>query len=522
MLLSVGAFKYRLTMNFPPAAVWSSSSSRKSSCPRCSSILRRLNALFVVALVILVISGTWEQVRLSSFPHPSVFSDEQEHRGPRFTVQEIWGDQADEDKHEEQLKDLQDRIDFLKKSHPPPLHWDYKVQMYSEETISNNFRKLQQSGQYLFHVEVPLFDPRQRTEQFNALRLNVMEMILVSMVTGRQLFEPWILGQLRNSTFYEVAAKMNVHSHGVHDVLFSGPVLFSEIFDTTFVEKFLQQRLIPHSEYYKMLGGRIQNLRTVDPSSVPSLFLVDGRTWIVENQVTFDREFGKRSLNTKDLHDYFGTDIDESVLTVHTIRGKITGNSPNWHESFGMLYWNIRKCLEFNGAMYARAALALQRLDVPKDYHFLAFHWRRGDRGHPEMGRFGSDHMEKTSPRRVGIVIKRLLEYYRMSMVFVATNSGLESDWQAFVNAVAPYRAVKLDARSGADFRKEKYMHNMAAEEIIASSAAVFVSDGSRYSSCSTVSRIILEERILHYKPYMMKPLFIYDLLEADPKTQLH
>lgn len=413
---------------------------------------------------------------------------------------------------EAKYRKVGDLVEFFKLSQGFPQGWDVSPRFFSEEEISRRLRAPVKDGHYVMNVELPFVHPVKVAELFNALRFNLMEIILFALGSGKQLVEPWILGELRNSSFYEIAFR-DPARRSEHDVLFSGAFLYSELFNISVLEDFLHYRIMRHTDYYHMLHGRIELLHTVDPEIIPSMFVVDGRTWVVGRQQSFDTHARLPAFDYKDLHRFIGSDESERVTALHSRRTVLLGDSPNWHDWDGKFYWHIRNAMVFSDAMYGLAARAMIQMNLPMDFKFLSFHWRRGDRGHSQMGSFGSSHMERTGPANVGRVVRTVLEQNGLDIVFVATNVGLQEDWDQFAQAIAPHKAVRFEVSNGADPRKEKFLNNMIVEQIISANAELFLSDGHGFPMGSTVSRIILEERALRYKPYMKKPLYVYSML---------
>eukprot|EP00762_Andalucia_godoyi_P002185 ANDGO_07472.mRNA.1 hypothetical protein len=398
---------------------------------------------------------------------------------------------------------------LLKSSNGVPFDWDVKPQFFSDAEIDSALRVPLRQDRALLHVELPFFNPFQHAELFNAMRFNIMEVILFKLASGRQLYEPWMLGENRNASFYEIVFT-DPSRRSEHDVIFSGTFLYSDIFDTQKLEALLKDSIVPHDVYYKKLKGRIDLLHTIDDSRIPRMFTVNGRTWFVDKQQTFNWNAPKPKMESAALHGFVGAAENDPLVAFHMRRTNLLGDSPNWHDWPGKFYWHIRSAMEFHDGLFSAAAHAMRVMNLSTDFHYMSFHWRRGDRGHSEMGGFGSSHMDRTKPENVGRAVRQILEQNNLNTVFVATNVGLQADWDAFVQSVAPYRALKFDVANGADPRKENFIYNMVIEQIIAANAELFLSDASGFTMCSTVSRIILEERALHFKSYMKKPLYLY------------
>ena len=61
--------------------------------------------------------------------------------------------------------------------------------------------------------------------------------------------------------------------------------------------------------------------------------------------------------------------------------------------------------------------------------NYIGVHWRRGDRGHPEMGALGDLMWQLSSPEHLSCELNRLLlEWPAATSVFVGTNCGTPAD----------------------------------------------------------------------------------------------
>eukprot|EP00961_Rhodomonas_salina_P101969 1371704-Rhodomonas_salina.2 len=67
---------------------------------------------------------------------------------------------------------------------------------------------------------------------------------------------------------------------------------------------------------------------------------------------------------------------------------------------------------------------------------FIAVHWRRGDRAHPEMGSYGRRQWKLSQPENMACLLNDAIRHSGLSTVFVATNSGTQSDRDALRQGV--------------------------------------------------------------------------------------
>ena len=104
-------------------------------------------------------------------------------------------------------------------------------------------------------------------------------------------------------------------------------------------------------------------------------------------------------------------------------RGWLFGASVDWPPWRQADYWQIRRHLAFRDELHAAADHFIESAFGGRS--FLAVHWRRGDRTHPEMGAAGLLHHDATAPGRVAAAARRLLDAFpHVRRVVLLTNSG--------------------------------------------------------------------------------------------------
>jgi len=128
---------------------------------------------------------------------------------------------------------------------------------------------------------------------------------------------------------------------------------------------------------------------------------------------------------------------------------------------------------------------------------FLTAHWRRGDRGHSEMGAYGQDYWQVSRPENFGCLINRMVLESGIKTVFVATNSGSHLDKLALRDTV--YRGsggfvIYWEDIVDKDWRAE--LEHMLAEVFVCARGEIFLSAGRSLSLSSDISKFVLALRL--------------------------
>lgn len=123
---------------------------------------------------------------------------------------------------------------------------------------------------------------------------------------------------------------------------------------------------------------------------------------------------------------------------------------------------------------------------------FLAAHWRRGDRGHSEMGAYGQDHWHVSRPENFGCLLNRMVLESGITTVFVATNSGSDADKVRLRDVV--YRGsggfvVFWEDLVEKHWRRE--LEHMLAEVFVCARGELFLSSGRSFIQSSQVSMLV-------------------------------
>lgn len=206
----------------------------------------------------------------------------------------------------------------------------------------------------------------------------------------------------------------------------------------------------------------------------------------------------------------FGTNFDiqdsgllENINQLNIIKANVIGITglvrgrngieinPNWHNKKTLDYWGIRKSLVHNKKLLREAELFIKK-NLPENY--VAIHWRRSDRNF--YGGFESDFPEnkdgmKRELQRLVNLLKKRMNQYGTKKVFMATDCGTQ--WHL------DFLDKQLDiVRYNPSKNWEKYQHDSIVEQIICSKADHFIAAPHNYTSCSSFSRWIIDERILN------------------------
>lgn len=173
-----------------------------------------------------------------------------------------------------------------------------------------------------------------------------------------------------------------------------------------------------------------------------------------------------------------------------------------WSGGGGKDFGDLKHEREYSAMVRASALneslqLIAQRLvhDMFANRSFLSIHWRRGDRGHKEMGGTAG-RWTQTSPAKTCWELCRALGIERLNDVFLMTNSGEPSEIQ---------QIERLECHPNANVRRlpadllpgwQNEQHRMVIEQAIAVQAEAFMVSAYHYYDASTVSRHIIERRM--------------------------
>ena len=144
---------------------------------------------------------------------------------------------------------------------------------------------------------------------------------------------------------------------------------------------------------------------------------------------------------------------------------------------------------------------------------YVSAHWRRGDRGHPEMG-FKPWHWVWSLPGHYACMLSRLVEQTGIRNVFVMTNAGRSEDREAlrrymqhWVGATLVFMqdlalpqaaATRADVPDNLKWERWNRYDVLVAEALLSAheNSAMFLSAGPNYRYSSTISQFVEELRL--------------------------
>jgi hypothetical protein len=181
--------------------------------------------------------------------------------------------------------------------------------------------------------------------------------------------------------------------------------------------------------------------------------------------------------------------VDESASKVGIVyrRGLLSAmGSPQWKEDTRLDYAAVAAAWEWNDAVIEES----RRFVLEHFGHapFLAVHWRRGDRGHAEVGQWGQYYWRISGVSNVIERIRSIMNQSSVSRVFIATNSGSPTELAELLAATS---GVTYHSLSGIG----NELHRVAVEMNICSLSTAFLAAGNTFWMASSISRTIIETR---------------------------
>ena len=126
-------------------------------------------------------------------------------------------------------------------------------------------------------------------------------------------------------------------------------------------------------------------------------------------------------------------------------------------------------------------------------HEYVGVHWRRGDRGHPEMGEQGDRMWALSQPEHLSCEINRLLLEYNVSAVFVGTNCGTPADRERLRALVHAPLVFLSDLGLFQDWQHG--LDAVTVEMFVLAYAKVFLTAGDSFWGSSTISRLVVHMR---------------------------
>ncbi len=181
--------------------------------------------------------------------------------------------------------------------------------------------------------------------------------------------------------------------------------------------------------------------------------------------------------------------VEENATKVGIVyrRGLISAmGSPQWKQDSRLDYASVAAAWEWNDDVVAKST----RFVSSHFGHgpFLAVHWRRGDRGHAEVGQWGQYYWHLSRVSNVIQRVRSIMNQSSISRVFIATNSGSRAELAELLAATS---GVVYDGLSGI----ENELQRVAVEMHICSVSTAFLAAGNSFWLSSSISRTIMETR---------------------------
>ena len=390
----------------------------------------------------------------------------------------------------------------------------------------------------------PFSYPPPHEEQFNAQRFGVMELLWLAQQTGRVLVEPMLHLMPRNDS------RVEARDYGAGAILGHRLEPLSSFFNVSRLA--LGVPLVPLPRFARAVGGRLDRLWRMAP---PLGCAHSRRTLLLSRAVGEDTidaygvplrvddescDDGPRAHDAP-LATYFAA-AERSVGVWRYRRGWLHGaqHTVRWPDPLQPDYWAMRRRLVFRDELWqaARAFAAAESGPLGAlggglggglgGEPFVAIHWRRGDRTHPEMGAGGAAQYDAVAPAALIAFARRVLRLTGLRRLLLLTNSG-RSDEIAQLHAALPglvryapagaYTSVGNGGAGGTGLPPSSLpppqhwrtlQYDACVEQILATIATAFVAGPHHFDKVSSFARVVIEERALHGQPpnstFFMQP----------------
>lgn len=311
-------------------------------------------------------------------------------------------------------------------------------------------------------------------EQFNSHMFLIMEAIYLSKKLGRTFVLPFIHSHPRNSALCE---KGEVD----HRKFVLGKINYplEDFFDINKLSEYVD--IITFEDFIEKTKGQLSCIYTFNKEYDKSINIYD-------HTFTF-----KKTIRLNNIYEINDTESESIALTGCRRRQHTNKNSPNWHNDPNMDYWEIRKSLKYKEEFFKTANEFINN-KIGFKTKYLAIHWRRGDRVHPELGSDKEDiindahEMEKMLKYYLIDPIKSIMSSYNIEKVFLATNSGTK--WH--LDYLKTHLPIIQYEGSGnwQDMQTESII-----EQIICIKSNFYISSPYNYQEVSSFSRWIIDEK---------------------------
>lgn len=357
-------------------------------------------------------------------------------------------------------------------------------------------------------------------DQFGFQLLSHMEtQWMAKNIFDRGWIEPHFVAQPRDNALYEQMIRAGTMQHDFYKVLETFHVPCDELFDCSAFAQY-HDRYLTLSDLEDLSGelleidhlivqnpGNIGGQACAEPSKCsmtvcPPLAADTGGPRVMEffnrpflvKRITciarMDSDYTSKLLNA--------IDDSERLVALAVGRSSINAFTQCDPSQFGKELWTddptiLGRPTDFPSILAQlqpslRISAMGEALEQAMGRPFLAAHWRRGDRGHPEMASYGAQMWELSEPANVACLINKMIDESQISTVFVATNSGTPADRET-LRALVHGRTVFFQDLFNASATHE--LHAMVTEMFLCRRSEMFLSAGNSHWRSSTISRII-------------------------------
>ena len=352
--------------------------------------------------------------------------------------------------------------------------------------------------------EVPPYAyPPPHEEQFNAQRFGLMELMYLARAGGRVLVEPLLHLMPRDDVAVEAGR------YGPGSILGHRREPATSFFNASRLAAYVPLVGVP--AFLRASGRRLDHLWRLSPPlgcaherAGAHLARVVGESGLEAYGQLLEvaQESCEDGPRSRPLSAYMAE--GEAVVGLWRYRrGWLHGETVRWPEHAQHAYWEARRHLAFRDELWAEArAFAAEALGGEP---FVALHWRRGDRTHPEMGQEGGTAYAAVAPAAVIRHARRLLRLRPSARrVLLLTNSGVVAELDELGAALPLVRYAPRGGGGGglgAGTGWRTLQHDSIVEQILASLAEAFLAGPWDFEKLSTFARVIVEERVLLGQP---------------------
>lgn len=312
-------------------------------------------------------------------------------------------------------------------------------------------------------------------EQFSSYMFLVMEIIALAKKLDRVFVLPYLHSHPRNSLLCEAGETEHIK-------MIYGKTSFpmESFFNIKKLNEYVET--ISFDDFKEISGKKLSALSCFGKTHDKTIE-VYGTTFQCEKVVVLSEVDSLKDMG------------DTSIAITGYQRGKfLVKTTPNWYDDPNVDYWGIRSHLVYRDSLVKKADDFIST--NMKGRKYLALHWRRGDRNHPEVGKIREEIVDDE------IKMKKLLQHYiirpvlkalgknKLEQVFISTNSGTR--WH--IDYLKEYLPLVEHPQSNS---WQEFEFDSVVEQIICTKSDYYISSPSSYDKCSSFSRWILDTRKL-------------------------